>query len=128
MREIKLDRWIPLAEAARLAGEPIWRFRRRLGALNGQSGGRLLRHFGFGTRKRRLHVSAEALLGVLRTDPAAIDGAVSALSARIRDLEIALEAEKKARLAFQSRVYRELGWGKKRHERTRENSLRAGSQ
>ncbi len=107
--QLPLDRWIPLAEAARIAGEPPWKFRRKMLALNAQQGGGLLRHFGFGTRLRRLHVSAEALLSLLRTDPNAQDAELTSLAARVRDLEISLAAEKKARKALQSRFYALMG-------------------
>lgn len=114
---LKLDRWIPLAEAARMAGEPPRRFRRRLHALNRQAGGKLLRHFGQGQQKRRLHVSAEALMSYMRTDPDALDAELSDLTIRVEELESALDREIRKRKAFQAQARR---WFKKTtrdHER-----------
>lgn len=116
---LKLDRWIPMAEAARMAGEPPRRFRRRMHALNRQAGGKLLRHFGHGQQKRRLHVSAEALMSYMRTDPDALDAELSDLTIRIEELEAALERERKARLAFQAQARRWFRKATRDHERPR---------
>lgn len=105
---MKLDKWIPMAEAAELAGEPLRRFRRRMLTLNERHGGQLLKHFGRGQQRRHLHVSAEALLHHLRTKPAGDSAEIDALAERIAQLE-AQQAETAERLsalrvAFQRRT------------------------
>lgn len=97
---IKLDRWVPMAEAAKLADEPLWRFRRRMKILNERHGGQLLKHFGRGNKHKRLHVSAEALMHHLRTDPNAIDEQVEALQAELAVTNRKLEALRDSHHAF----------------------------
>jgi hypothetical protein len=94
---MKLDRWIPLAEAAGMAGEPLWRFRRRMHVLNHRHGGRLLRNFSRGDRNAaRWHVSAEALLHHLRTDPNQGDEELDEIRGRVDENEQKTEALRQA--------------------------------
>lgn len=67
-RRQRINRWIPISEAAALVGENPRRMRRRLHALNARHGGCLLRNFGVGLIRPRLEVSAEALVHLLRAD------------------------------------------------------------
>jgi hypothetical protein len=109
---IKLDQWIPLGKAARMAGVPVRKFRKRMYALDARAGGGILRHMGEGETRRHMLVSAEALRVYLRTDPTAQMNAIrdaeqdiETLRIEVQDLKKRLEVEKRNRIAFQRRAH-----------------------
>lgn len=83
----KLDRWISIADAARLAEEPKWRMRRRLQDLNEATGGRILRRFGTKRGARvKIWVSTEELLRELGSTVHRHDGEISRIKADLEGL------------------------------------------
>jgi hypothetical protein len=97
---MKLDRWISISEAARLAGEVDERgrrrFKRRMMALNSRCGGKLLRSFDATGQPRKYFVSAEALLFHLRTDPNMLDEQFEELRGIVEEHDKKLQALRQA--------------------------------
>jgi len=103
---VKLDRWIPLAEAARIADVPLRRFRRRMHALNRRTRGALMKNFAKGEGAgSRWHVSAEALLHQLRSDPEIIDEKIAELERKVADHETKLTALRDSYRAFRRKAH-----------------------
>lgn len=80
----RVTRWVPVAEAARTAGIPVHRMRRRLRALNDLHGGGLLRRFS-DKGQAWLYVDAAALDEVLRTER--LEDRLSEVRAQLSDHE-----------------------------------------
>lgn len=88
----KLDRWIPLAEAAELAHVNVDTMRRRMHALNERMGGRVMVSYHRRGKPRKYFVSVEALFSVMHTDPELRDRELAEMSERLRSAELKLDA------------------------------------
>lgn len=102
---MKLDRWIPISEAAALAEVSVRTMRRRMHALNSRCGGQVMRSYEpEGAKPRKYFVSAEALLHFMRTDPSALDNELAEIHARMDDFDRKLLALRDSHRALKRRV------------------------
>jgi hypothetical protein len=102
---MKLDRWIPISEAAELAGVGARTMRRRMLVLNARCGGRALRSYEpEGTLPRKYFVSVEALLHFLRTDPSSFDGELADIHGKMEEFDRKLNALRDSHRALKRKV------------------------
>jgi hypothetical protein len=117
--DLKPDQWMRLADGARRVGEPVWKFRRRMLALDEHHEGKLLRWVGRGKKRKHREVSAQALLFYQRVDIEAKDAEMAQVRAELEELRVRQEAQRNSFLAFRRKS---LQWFESLGVRTRKDA------
>lgn len=100
----QLDRWIPIVEAAKLAGVSPKVMRARMHYINERCGGRAMVSYTRSGKPGKFFVSVEALHAYMSTDPDQRDRELSSMAARCARIEGRMEALRTRHVALANEV------------------------